>query len=48
MYSLMITARLDDIDPRTWLADVLAKIGDHPACRLDLPSNCRTVSGSRD
>lgn len=35
MYSLMVTARLNDIDPRAWLADVLGRIGDHPASRLD-------------
>jgi transposase len=31
MYSLMITARLNDIDPRAWLADVLYPPAD---CRL--------------
>ena len=48
MYSLMITARLNDIDPRAWLADVLARIGDHPASRLDqlLPWNWRTISAA--
>ena len=25
---------LNDIDPRAWLADVLARIADHPASRL--------------
>ncbi len=34
MYSLIITAKLNDIDPRAWLADVLARIADHPASRL--------------
>lgn len=34
MYSLIVTARLNDLDPRAWLADVLARIGDHPASRL--------------
>jgi transposase len=34
MYSLIVTAKLDDVDPRAWLADVLAKIADHPASRL--------------
>jgi transposase len=34
MYSLIITARLNGIDPRAWLADVLARIADHPASRL--------------
>jgi hypothetical protein len=46
MYSLMVTARLNDIDPHAWLADVLARIGDHPASRLDelLPWNWRTFN----
>ena len=35
MYSLIATAKLNDIDPRAWLADVLARIADHPASRLD-------------
>jgi transposase len=34
MYSLIATAKLNGIDPRAWLADVLARIADHPASRL--------------
>jgi transposase len=34
MYSLIVTAKLNDLDPRAWLADVLARIADHPASRL--------------
>jgi hypothetical protein len=34
MYTLVATAKLNDIDPRAWLADVLARIADHPASRL--------------
>jgi transposase len=34
MYSLIVTAKLNDIDPRAWLADVLGRIADHPASRL--------------
>jgi transposase len=34
MYSLIVTAKLNDVDPRAWLADVLSRIGDHPASRL--------------
>ena len=43
MYSLITTAKLNDIDPRAWLADVMARIADHPARRLDelLPWNWR-------
>lgn len=45
MYSLMVTARLNNVDPRAWLADVLARIGDHPASRLDelLPWNWKAL-----
>ena len=41
MYSLIVTAKLNDVDPRAWLADVLGRISDHPASRLDelLPWN---------
>ena len=35
MYTLIATAKLNDIAPQTWLADVLARIADHPAPRLD-------------
>ena len=43
MYSLIVTAKLNDIDPRAWLADVLSRISDHPASRLHelLPWNWR-------
>lgn len=34
MYTLIGTAKLNGIDPRAWLADVLARIADHPASRL--------------
>ena len=41
MYSLIVTAKMNDIDPQAWLADVLGRIADHPASRLDelLPWN---------
>ncbi len=43
MYSLIISAKLNDVDPRAWLADVLRRIADHPASRLHelLPWNWR-------
>ena len=43
MYSLIITAKLNNTDPRAWLADVLRRINDHPASRLHelLPWNWR-------
>lgn len=34
MYSLIVTAKMNDVDPRAWLADVLARIADHPVQRL--------------
>jgi transposase len=41
IYTLIQTARLNDVDPQAWLADVLARIADHAASRLDdlLPWN---------
>ena len=41
MYTLIETAKLSGVDPRAWLADVLARIADHPMQRLDelLPWN---------
>jgi transposase len=43
MYSIIVTCKLNDVDPQAWLADVLARIADHPAHRLDelLPWNWR-------
>ncbi|KKA07193.1 hypothetical protein VP03_31615, partial [Sinorhizobium meliloti] len=35
MYSLIVTAKLNRIDPQAWLADVLARIADQPASRID-------------
>jgi transposase len=41
IYTLIATAKLNDINPEAWLADVLRRINDHPAARLDelLPWN---------
>ena len=46
MYSLIITAKLNDVDPRAWLADVLRRIAGHPASRLHelLPWNWRQTA----
>ena len=35
VYSLIETCKLNDVDPRAWLAYVLAKLPDHPANRID-------------
>jgi len=35
MYSLIQTCKLNNVDPGAWLADVLARIADHPVNRLD-------------
>ena len=34
IYTLIATAKLNDINPLAWLADVLARIADHPASHL--------------
>jgi len=41
MYSLIVTAKMNGVDPQAWLADVLDRIATHPAHRLDelLPWN---------
>jgi transposase len=41
MYSLIITCKLNGVDPQAWLADVLSRVADFPAHRLDelLPWN---------
>jgi hypothetical protein len=49
MLTLIQTAKLNDVDPQAWLADVLARINDHAALRLDelLPWNWRKPMPSR-
>ena len=41
MYTMIGTAKLNDVDPQAWLADVLGRIADTPQTRLDelLPWN---------
>src|SRR3989440_10418608 len=48
LYSLIVTAKMNDIDPQAWLADVLARIPQHPARDIDalLPWNWRPPPGS--
>jgi transposase len=35
MSSLIVSAKMNDIDPQAWLAHVLANIAQHPAHQLD-------------
>jgi len=41
MYSLIITAKMNDVDPQAWLAEILARIAGHSVHRIDelLPWN---------
>ncbi|NYG45439.1 hypothetical protein GGD67_002897 [Bradyrhizobium sp. IAR9] len=34
MLTLITTCRLNDVDPKAWLANILARIADLPASRL--------------
>ena len=34
IYTLIQTARLNNVDPQAWLADVLARLPDHPASKV--------------
>ena len=49
LYSLIVTAKMNDIDPQAWLADVLARIAGNPARDIDelLPWNWRPGSALR-
>ena len=44
IYTLIETCKLNDVDARAWLADVLARIADHPAKKIAelLPWNWRS------
>ena len=44
IYTLIASAKLNDIDPQAWLEDVLRRIADHPAGQLAglLPWNWQT------
>ena len=41
MYSVIVTCKMNGVDPQAWLTDVLSRIATHPAHRLDelLPWN---------
>ena len=44
MYTLIVTAKLNDVDPQAWLADVIGRLPDLPIQRLPelLPWNWKT------
>jgi len=46
IYTLIETCRLNDVDARAWLADVLARIADHPAGKITelMPWNWKPTS----
>ena len=47
-YTLIETCKLNVVDARAWLADVLARIADHPAKRVAdlLPWNWKVVQAA--
>ena len=49
MYCLIATAKMNDIDPQAWLADVLARMPNLPVSRLPelLPWNWATGQDAR-
>jgi hypothetical protein len=44
-YTLIETCKLNDVDPQAWLADVLARLPDHPASRI--AELCRGIGKPR-
>ena len=46
MYTLIVTAKMNDIDPQAWLADVLKRLPDMPVSRVHelLPWNWKTAA----
>jgi transposase len=49
MYTLIESCKLNDVDPRAWLADVLARLPEHPASRIGelLPWNWKAAIAQR-
>jgi transposase len=47
--TLIMTAKFNDVDPQAWLADVLARIAEHPVSKLGdlLPWNWAAANGPR-
>jgi len=46
MYTLIVTAKMNDVDPQAWLEDTLARIAEHPARNIDelLPWNWKPAA----
>lgn len=46
MLTLIMTCQLNEVDPKAWLADVLARIAGYPASRLHelLPWNWKKAA----
>ena len=49
MYSLIIAAKINCVNPQAWLADVLARIADHQGQRRYdlLPWDCAAAGANR-
>jgi transposase len=49
VYTLIETCKLNDVDPQAWLADVLARLPDHPASKVTelLPWNWKANQQSK-
>ena len=41
MYDLIVATKINNVNPQAWLADVVARIAEHPAQRISglLPRN---------
>lgn len=48
MYTLIVTAKMNDIDPQAWLADVLARLPDTKVSRAPelLPWNWKPITAA--
>jgi hypothetical protein len=46
LYTLIVTAKMNDIDPQVWLADVLERLPDMPVLRVSelLPWKWKTAA----
>ncbi|EKJ13331.1 transposase [Escherichia coli] len=45
IYSLLVTCKLNEVEPEDWLREVIVKLNDWPSNRVHelLPWNCSTV-----